>query len=122
MRGDSAAVFRAKANAIPIAQKAMSWVTRSGCFIMVFEWRIAESHPARKKISGGARANCRICLNHSVRYVGDVKRDEARGVEVGFQRRNRESTSDAPGMGFGETRLSRALKAATDLPGFFLRA
>lgn len=42
--------------------------------------------------------------------------------KAGFQRRNRETTSDAPGIGLGEMRLSLALKAAADLPGFFLRA
>jgi hypothetical protein len=42
--------------------------------------------------------------------------------KAGFQRRNRERTSVAPGIGFGEMRLSLALKAAADLPAFFLRA
>jgi hypothetical protein len=54
--------------------------------------------------------------------VGHVKRDQTGGVKEGFQRRNRERTSDAPGIGFGEMRLSRALKAATDFPGLFFRA
>ncbi len=51
-----------------------------------------------------------------------LKGNQARGVEIGFHRRNRSSTSDAPGIGFDEMRLRPALKAATDLPGFARRA
>lgn len=67
--------------------------------------------------SAGTVTQCRSSM-----IVGNVKRDQTGGVKVGSQRRNRERTSDAPGMGFGEMRVSRALKAATDLPGFLLRA
>ena len=53
--------------------------------------------------------------------IGNVQRHQARGVQVCLQRRNCVRTSAMPGIGFGEMRLSRALKAAEDLPGRCLR-
>jgi len=40
------------------------------------------------------------------------------GAKIGFHPRRRESTPEAPGIGAGEIRLRRALKAAADLPRF----
>jgi hypothetical protein len=54
--------------------------------------------------------------------IGNVKGYQTRRVEIGFQRRNRDRTWETPGMGFDEIRLSRALNAAADFPGRFLRA
>jgi len=67
------------------------------------------------RLSASACAVTQCCRSM---VIGHVKRYQTGSVKVRFQRRNRERTSDAPGMGFGEMLLSRALKAAADLPGF----
>lgn len=94
-------------------QAAISALTHGGPQLQAVKRREEDGLPAcARTVTQGCRSM----------VIGHVKRDQKGGVKVRFQRRKRERTSATPGMGLGEMPLSRALKAAADLPGFLLAA
>ncbi len=91
----------------PFNQTTAGALTNGRAQFQSVKWREQDGLPAS---AAAMTQGCRSMV------VGHIQCHQAGRVVVGFHRRNRGSTSVVPGMGFGEMRCSRALKAAADLP------